>query len=33
MNTTGLVDSAREMSLAAKTLVALALGLGLYWLV
>ena len=33
MYTTGLIDSIREMSLAAKTLVALAFGLGLYWLV
>lgn len=33
MNTTALMDSLREMSLAAKTLVALTLGLGLYWLV
>ena len=33
MNTTGLVDSVREMSLAAKALAALVIGIGLYWLV
>jgi len=33
MNTTELVDSMREMPLATKSLAALALGLGLYWLV
>ena len=33
MKTTGLVDFLREWSLVAKSLVALAVGLGLYWLV
>jgi hypothetical protein len=33
MNTTGLVDSLREMPLAAKTLVVMFIGIGLYWLV
>lgn len=33
MNTTGLLDSLREISLVAKALVVLTIVLGLYWIV